>query len=160
MTVAVETDSMEAFSKAAQAIRLNCAGKLIGSATRWSLAPALIPLPYLDMVFLAGIQTKLVMDLADLYGQQASKEVVSGAISVLLGTLLPMGAVHATVKLFPGIGIIVGSASMAAFGASATYAVGKVFVRHFEYGGNLANLGVAKLQADLKNEFVKAASKH
>jgi uncharacterized protein (DUF697 family) len=163
MTITIDTEAVEVFPDTAQTLRLDRAGNLIASASRWSLAAALIPLPYLDMAALAGLQTKLVIDLADLYGQKASKEVVSGAISVLLGTLVPVGAVHATVgataKLFPGVGTIVGSVSMAAFGAAATYAVGKVFVRHFENGGTMTNLGEAKLQAELRKEFVKATTK-
>lgn len=163
MTITIDTEAIEVFPDTEQMLRLDRAGNLIASASRWSLAAALIPLPYVDMAALAGLQTKLVIDLVELYGQKASKEVVSGAISVLLGTLLPVGAAHATVgvtaKLFPGVGTIIGSVSMAAFGAAATYAVGKVFVRHFENGGTMANLGEAKLQAELRKEFVKAATK-
>jgi len=162
MTITIDTEAIEVFPSTEQTLRLDNAGKLIASASRWSLAAALIPVPYLDMAALAGVQTKLVMDLAELYGEKASKEVVSGAISVLLGTLVPVGAAHAavgaTAKFFPGVGTIIGSVSMAAFGAAATYAVGKVFVRHFENGGTMSNLGEAKLQAELKKEFVKAAS--
>ncbi len=162
MTITIDAEAVEVFPSTEQTLRLDQAGKLIASASRWSLAAAIIPVPYLDMAALAGVQTKLVMDLAELYGEKASREVVSGAISVLLGTLLPVGAAHAavgaTAKLFPGVGTVIGSVSLAAFGAAATYAVGKVFVRHFEHGGNMSNLGEAKLQAELKKEFVKAAS--
>lgn len=162
MTITIDTEAVEVFPSTEQTLRLDHAGKLIASASRWSLAAAIIPVPYLDMAALAGVQTKLVMDLAELYGEKASKEVVSGAISVLLGTLLPVGVAHAavgaTAKFFPGVGTMIGSVTMAAFGAAATYAVGKVFVRHFENGGTMSNLGEAKLQAELKKEFVKAAS--
>lgn len=162
MTITVDTEAVEVFPDTEQTSRLDSAGKLIASASRWSIAAALIPVPYVDMAALASVQTKLVIDLAALYGEKASKEVVSGAISVLLGTLVPAGAAQATVgataKLLPGVGSIVGAVSMSAFGAAATYAVGKVFVRHFENGGTMANLGEAKLQAELKKEFVKAAS--
>jgi uncharacterized protein (DUF697 family) len=163
MPVTLDNQTIEVFPVTTQSLRLDGAGKLIASASRWSVAAALIPVPYVDMAALAGLQSKLVMDLAELYGQKVSKEVVSGAISVLLGTLVPAGAAHAaigaTAKFFPGVGTLIGSVSMAAFGAAATYAVGKVFVRHFENGGTMANLGEAKLQTELKKEFLKAASR-
>ena len=142
--------------------RLDKAGALIASGARWSVAASIIPVPYVDMASLAAVQTKLVIDLAKLYGEKASKQAVSGVISVMLGTLVPVGAAQAvagsTAKLVPGVGSIVGFVSMAAFGSAATYAIGKVFVRHFESGGTLCSFGEAAIKADLKKEFAKASA--
>jgi len=67
--------------------------------------------------------------------------------------------VGSSLKLIPGGGTLLGSASVAAFSAAATYAIGKVFVRHFENGGTLQNFSAEKIQDELKDEFASANAK-
>ena len=140
--------------------RLDAARKLISSAAKWSMAASLIPVPYLDMATLATLQTRLILNLAALYNQRLPKEAVSGVISVLIGTLAPAGASHVAtsvlVKFMPGVGSLIGAASLAAFSSAATYAVGNVFVRHFESGGSYASFSPKDVHADLKKEFASA----
>ncbi len=141
--------------------RLDDASELIASAARWSAAASLVPVPYLDLAGLAAVQSKLIYDLSGLYGQETSKQAVNGVVSVLLGTLLPIGASQATVsvlsKFIPGYGSLVGAAAMAAFGSTATYAIGRVFVRHFEKGGCLSTFSVDSIKHELKKEFAAAS---
>ena len=60
-------------------------------------------------------------------------------------------------KFMPGMGSAIGTVSLATFGASATYAIGKVFVRHFENGGSFATFSAKDIQEDLKKEFATAS---
>jgi len=143
--------------------RHEAAARIISSAARWSAASGAIPVPVVDMVALAGVQTKMIVDLSRLYGQPESGEVARGLVSVLLGTLLPGGAAGALVssgsKLVPGWGWVIGMASLSALGAAASYAIGKVFVRHFEGGGTLASFSAEAIKGDLKAEFSKASGR-
>jgi uncharacterized protein (DUF697 family) len=143
--------------------RLDRAGEIIATATKWSVAAAFVPVPYLDLAALAGIQTNMVVKLSNAYGETISSESVRGIISVLLGTLLPANlastTVSATAKFFPGFGSLIGVASLAAFGSAATYAVGKVFVRHFEHGGTVASFKAETVKEDLKAEFANVTEK-
>lgn len=138
------------------------AGKIIASATKWSAAAALIPLPLLDLAALGTVQARMVVDLAALYGESSSKEVARGLVSVLLGTIAPAslaGAVAGSgIKAMPVVGMALGAASMAGFSGAATYAIGKVFIRHFEQGGNLANFSAEAIAGDLKAEFAKGSA--
>lgn len=139
------------------------AGKIISSAMSWSAASAAIPVPVLDLVALGGVQTRMIIDLSRLYGHSASSETARGIVSVLLGTLLPAGAAGAIVgsgtKFVPGWGWLIGFASLAALGAAASYAIGKIFVRHFEGGGTLADFDASAVTDDLKEEFAKGKGK-
>lgn len=143
--------------------RLDKAGEAISSATKWSAAAALVPVPYVDLAALAAVQGNMIINLAEIYGEKVSQQTVKGLVSMLLGTLLPANlataAVGASAKLVPGFGTLVGAASLAAFGAAATYAIGKVFVRHFEKGGTVATFKAEDVKEDLKAEFAKAAEK-
>jgi len=64
-------------------------------------------------------------------------------------------------KFIPGGGTIIGSVGISVFGAASTYAIGKVFVRHFEGGGTISSLSADSIKDDLEKEFssAKAASK-
>ena len=64
-------------------------------------------------------------------------------------------------KFIPGGGTIIGSVGISVFGAASTYAIGKVFVRHFEGGGTIASFSADAAKDELKKEVfaAKAASR-
>jgi uncharacterized protein (DUF697 family) len=135
------------------------AGQIISSAMGWSAASAAIPMPILDLLALGGVQAKMIIDLSRLYGQEASGETARGFVSVLLGVLLPGAGAGAlassSAKVLPGWGTAIGVVSLATLGAAASYAIGKVFVRHFEKGGTIATFDPKAVTEELKEEFAK-----
>jgi uncharacterized protein (DUF697 family) len=139
------------------------ASKIIYSAMTWSAAAGVVPVPALDLIALATVQGKMVADLSSLYGERATNEVARGLVSVLLGTLAPAGLTGAVassgLKATPVIGPVLGAISMAGFSSAATYAIGKVFVRHFEGGGNLLDFSPKSVEEDLKAEFARSSKK-
>jgi len=143
--------------------RLTQVAKIISSATQWSAASGAIPVPLLDLAALATVQTRMLMDISEVYGQSFKKESAKALVSVSLATLLPgvaTGAIFgSSMKLGFGIGTVVGMASMAAFGSAATYAVGKVFVRHLSSGGEPGAFSPEAVKNDLKAAFGAANSK-
>jgi ABC-type branched-subunit amino acid transport system permease subunit len=50
----------------------------------------------------------------------------------------------------------VGSVGLAAFGSAATYAIGKIFVAHFDQGGTVKSFSAEAIEADLKKAFAAA----
>jgi uncharacterized protein (DUF697 family) len=139
---------------------LDAASAIISSSTKWSVVASLIPIPYLDLASLGVIQVNMIADLSKLYDQKVSKHAVRSVVAVLFGTLAPAGvaqyAVTSSAKFIPGYGSAISAVTLSTFGAAATYAIGKVFVRHFENGGSFENFSAAEVQADLKKEFSKA----
>jgi uncharacterized protein (DUF697 family) len=137
--------------------KLNRVGEIISSSVKWSAAAGAVPLPMLDLIALGAVQTRMLMDLSELYGHSFGKESARAIVSVLLGTLVPgiaAGAlVGSAVKTAPIGGTIAGIASMAAFGAAATYAIGKVFARHLAGGGKPGAFSAEAIAEDLKAEF-------
>jgi uncharacterized protein (DUF697 family) len=138
------------------------AANIIVSAMKWSAAAAIVPVPVLDIVALGAVQTRMVMDLSELYGETASKQSARALVSVLLGSLLPGAAAGLTgvslVKAAPVIGTLVGAGAMAGFGAAATYAIGKVFVKHFERGESITTFSPTEIKDQLTAEFKKGKS--
>jgi uncharacterized protein (DUF697 family) len=139
------------------------AARIISSAAKWSAAAGVIPLPFIDLVALAAVQTRMLSDLSKLYTHDFGSEIAHSVVSVLLGTLVPGvvtgGLVGSSIKFAPVTGSIAGGISMALFGAAATYAIGKVFVSHLNGGGTPFSFNAKAVEQDLKAEFSKAKGK-
>jgi uncharacterized protein (DUF697 family) len=138
------------------------AERLIARSTKWSAAAGILPVPGLDLVALAAVQGKMVAKLGKLYGQKPSSELAQGVVAVLLGSLEPMmlaSAVGSSIKAVPIWGSLVGGAAMAGFSSASTYAIGRIFIRHFERGGSLETFNADDAKEDLKTEFTKASAK-
>jgi uncharacterized protein (DUF697 family) len=136
------------------------AARVISTAVKWSAAAAIVPVPYFDLLALGAVQVKMVRDLAQVYGLEAEGETLKGVISALLGTLAPAavsgGLLGSALKVIPIGGTIVGSVGLAAFGSAATYAIGKIFVAHFDQGGTVKSFSAEAIEADLKKAFAAA----
>ena len=86
-----------------------------------------LPIPWLDLVILPAIQTRMVYHLAELYGQPLTgKRFRELAASLGIG-LLVRQAVREVTKLIPGLGSIVA----ATLAASSTYALGRAFCYYY-----------------------------
>jgi uncharacterized protein (DUF697 family) len=137
--------------------KLDGVGQIVSSAVKWSAAAGLVPFPIIDLVALGAVQTRMLMDLSEVYGHSFGKEAANAIVSVLLGTLIPGAAAGAVmgsaIKTAPGFGTLAGIASMSAFGAAATYAIGKVFARHLAGGGKPGDFSATSIADDLKAEF-------
>ncbi len=104
-----------------------------------------IPVPWLDLVILPGIQTRMIYRLAQLYGQPLSgQRFLEFASTLGLGMLVRQGIRELT-KFIPIFGSIAG----AALAASATFALGKAFC--FYYGA--VQKGHVPQAADLKRYY-------
>jgi uncharacterized protein (DUF697 family) len=156
----MNTATIDASTDVDNSAQIEQAGKIISDAMKWSVAASVIPVPNLDLVGIAAVQVNMVSEIAKVYGSTLPKQAVKATVSVLLGTLAPVGATSvvlgATAKYLPGYGSLIGGVSLAGFAAASTYAIGKVFVGHFENGGTLATFDVKSVTSKLKEEFSKA----
>lgn len=123
-----------------------------------SLALGLAPVPLLDLVGLTAIQIELVHALAKKYEVPFKKNVAKTLISSLVGGVLPVGVAPlfaSLIKAVPVIGLTTGAASMCILGGASTYAVGKIFARHFAAGGTLLDLKAEQVKDSFKEQFEK-----
>ena len=128
---------------------------------KWTYAAAgagLIPIPLVDVAAIAGIQLKLVADLSKHYGVEFKKNVGKAALGALTGTavtrqLAPV--VSSTLKVIPIVGTVGGAVAVSATAGASTYAVGRVFDKHFASGGTLLNFDAAKAKSIFSREYEK-----
>lgn len=128
------------------------ANSVVKNHVLWSMGAGLIPIPVIDFVAVTGVQLDMLRNLSRLYGHDFSESSAKSWISALSGTYLARLGAQA-VKAIPGIGSIIGGVSMSVLSGASTYAVGKVFVRHFETGGNFFDFDPQKFKDFYKEQF-------
>lgn len=135
------------------------ANEIVKEYVVYSMGTGFVPVPVVDLIGLVGLQIKMVHSLSKLYNVPFSEKRVKSILYSLLGGILPVagvGLLASVVKFIPIIGQVAGSASMASLAGASTYAIGKIFINHFEEGGNLENLDVDNAKEDLKNNVNSA----
>jgi uncharacterized protein (DUF697 family) len=104
----------------------------------WSMGAGLIPIPALDVAAVMAIQVNMVAALAEEHRQEFSREIGRAFVAALVCGSLPTALASPfarLIKTIPLIGQTAGVLAMPALAGASTYAVGKVFVQHFESGG-------------------------
>lgn len=113
--------------------------KIIKYHVYMSLGIGLVPMPFIDFVAVTGVQLTLLKKLAKLYDTPFSRNIVRNTIWILIGGAFPASfnlLIRASfAKAIPGIGYFLGAVGGASISGASTYAIGKVFCRHFAEGG-------------------------
>lgn len=138
------------------------ASSIVNTYMGWSAGASFIPIPWVDLAAVTLVQIKMVADLASLYKVPFSRNVVKTIIAGLLGSLVPAGLARGAsslLKAVPGIGTILGVLTAPVFTTASTYAIGRVFVQHFEAGGNVLNFDPEAMRDHFKAEFQAGVDK-
>ncbi|TAF33905.1 MAG: DUF697 domain-containing protein [Cytophagales bacterium] len=120
----------------------------------WSMGAGLIPVPIIDMIAVTAVQVDMLRQISTIYGHNFSESAGKSFISALSGTYLARLGAQA-IKAIPGIGSLIGGISMAVLSGASTYAIGMVFIKHFETGGNLFNFNPDSFKQFYKDQFEK-----
>ncbi|MDQ7091571.1 MAG: DUF697 domain-containing protein [Methylococcales bacterium] len=135
--------------------------EIVKNHTMAAVGVGFIPVPFVDMGTLTAIQLKMLYSLAKCYQVPFSKNLVKSLVSSLLGSSLAISIalpVGSLLKAVPIIGQTSGMISTACVGAASTYAVGKVFVAHFESGGTFLDFDVEKAKVHFKELYEEGKS--
>ncbi|MGZ4970576.1 MAG: YcjF family protein [Methylobacter sp.] len=103
-----------------------------------AMAAGIVPIPMFDFIAVTGIQLDLLRRLSNLYNVEFMKNKGKNILGALTGggvssSLSPILA--SSVKVIPFVGSTLGAVSMPIIAGASTYAIGKVFIQHFESGG-------------------------
>jgi uncharacterized protein (DUF697 family) len=99
---------------------------IVGYSTLAATAGA-IPLPWLDLLVLPGIQARMIYHLAELYGQPLSARRFLEVASTLGLGIAARQAMREVVKFIPYVGSVVGGA----LAGASTFALGKAFCYYY-----------------------------
>jgi len=130
------------------------ADEIVRSSVLWSMGLGLIPFPVADIVAVTAVQIDMIKQVSSVYEVDFSENQVKSWISALSGSILSRLAANA-LKLIPVYGSIIGGVSMAALSGASTYAIGQVFIKHFESGGTFLDFDVEDFKAFYEEQFEK-----
>lgn len=140
--------------------RQSHAETIVNQYATYSAGAGFIPMPLIDMAAVSGLQLKMISDMAKVYDlpfrQERAKSIISALVGGIGSTALAYGAGGAVLRAVPFVGPVLGILSMPAFAYASTYAVGRVFVQHFESGGTFLDFDPAKVRAYFNAQYDRA----
>jgi uncharacterized protein (DUF697 family) len=145
--------------------RENQARRTVKKYMWFSAGVGLLRLPFLNIAGITALQLRLLQVLSEYYDVPFSRDLGKKIIASLLGSIVPTslsGVLGGTVGLFASsikattvARSIIGGLSMPVFAGASTYAIGKVFIQHFESGGTFLDFEPAKVREYFRQQFDK-----
>jgi len=130
---------------------------LVKYYSAWSFGAGIVPVPMVDMLLVMGVQVQMLRKMSDLYGVPFSEHVARNLVGSLVGgaasEVVAGGLVGPVVRLIPGVGPFLGALTMPAVAAASTYAVGLVFLQHFESGGTFLTFRPGQVREHFRKIF-------
>lgn len=118
----------------------------------WSAGVGVIPFLLFDLVALPVLLTKMLREMAGLYGVEYSQQRTKIYIASLLGVAAPASALTTLGRVFrfsPGAGFVLGPTAAWA----STWAIGQVFIQHFELGGTLLDFDAEAMRGEVEKNL-------
>jgi uncharacterized protein (DUF697 family) len=120
------------------------------------------PFPFVDLVAVSDVQLKMLTAVSKTYGVECEeargKTQVASSSAMWFPNVLSFGSVTILLKAIPVVGQLVGAPSMGIFCGASAYAVGKVFVQHFEAEGTFLIFHTANVKEYFKKGLMRAAN--
>jgi uncharacterized protein (DUF697 family) len=123
-----------------------------------SMGLGLIPVPFVDLVALTGVQLNMIRKISAEYNIPFKEERGKSIISALIGGLFSLQVgitLSSVIKCIPVIGQTTGAVAMPIISGASTYAIYKVFVQHFEAGGTILDLDPTKVKSFFREQFTQ-----
>jgi len=149
-----DNDSMKSYIRAESIVK-HCA---LGV-----LSLLFVPTLLAEWVLLPAIQLALIHKLCDIYGQKFVINAAKAKITIFLSWLFTLSTADAfsvVLRHVPLLGTHWRRLSTAFIGSASTYAIGEVFILHFESGGTLLSLDPEKTRQYYFAQFEKAKKEH
>lgn len=126
--------------------RNRLAEELVQRKMLYAMGAGLIPLPGVDLAASMAIQVTMLKRLSELYDVSFRENLGRTLIGSLLASggaaALGAGIAGSAVKSIPVVGTVLGVLGMPILFGAYTFAVGKVFIAHFEGGGTLLDFDI------------------
>ncbi len=133
------------------------ANKVVKSNMLWAIGSAFLPVPFVDVAGVAAVQIKMLSEMSYVYGLKFSENRAKSLIASLAGsvgtTAFVGGPIASIIKVFPVVGSLSGMLTLPVIAGASTYAVGRVFITHFESGGTFLDFDAELMKKHFIKEF-------
>ncbi len=125
----------------------------------WSAGGALIPIPIADLVVVTGAQLRMLAEIARIYDvpfeSVRAKAMVGSLMGYVLQPTLSSGLLGSLLKTLPGVGALLGTPSLVLFAGAYAWALGRVFIQHFEFGGTFLDFDPEASKQHFRAQFAQ-----
>lgn len=133
------------------------AEKIICRSALTAMSTSLVPILIVEELALVTINLKLINRLSKLYGVEFKEDIARNIIISMTGvvtSILGAGIIgSAVLAVLPGIGLPLSIFSASSWFGCCTYAMGHMFINHFEQGGDFLNANLDVMTKDFKTAF-------
>ena len=135
--------------------RARHADTIIRNHVIWSMGAGFIPVLIADIFAVSALQLDMIRQMCRVYDIDFSETQGKAIVTSLTSSTLARLGAGSLVKMIPGIGSLLGGATVSVFAGASTYALGEVFKKHFESGGTILDFDPARLRKMYKEKFEK-----
>lgn len=134
---------------------------LVRSNIYWSMGFSVLPIPFVDSFLISATQLNMLKEISQKYNIPFHENKIKIYVATFAGsTSYHLGSqiIKSVLKKIPVIGAVSTLVSPV-LAAATTYALAKVFIYHFELGGNLLDFKPEKVRAYFAKQFEDGKSK-
>ncbi len=122
----------------------------------YSTGAGIIPVPIVDAVLVSAVQLKMIAEISKFYKIEFQDNLGKSVIAALLGGVVGDGVGNGLVKsalsFIPVVGPVLGGVGMAVTSGAVTYALGRVFIHHYEAGGTLLTFNPDQFREQFRDQ--------
>jgi len=134
---------------------LEQADNIIRNHVIWSMGAGFIPVMVADIFAVSALQLDMIRQMCRVYNVDFQETQGKALVTSLTSTTIARLGAGSLVKLVPGLGSMLGGATVSAFAGASTYALGEVFKKHLESGGTILDFDPDRLRKYYKEKFEK-----
>ena len=135
--------------------RLAEADNIIRNHVIWSMGAGLIPVLVADIFAVSALQLDMIRQICKVYDVDFQETQGKAIVTSLTSSTLARVGAGSVIKLIPGVGSLLGGATVSVFAGASTYALGEVFKKHFESGGTILDFDPSRLRKYYMEGFEK-----
>lgn len=127
----------------------------------WSMGFSVLPFPFIDSFLVSTIQLKMLDEISRIYDVPFKENAGKSYLASLIGSMghqVGTQILKSFIKKIPVIGFVSAFVSPV-LAAATTYAIAKVFIYHYELGGNLLDFKPEKVRAYFAKQLEDGKSK-
>lgn len=137
--------------------------KIVRKHVLLSMGVGVIPVPLLDIAGITAVNLRMISKIASNHGDKFNKQIATNVITSLVASMgaqgAATGAFGSLMKAIPFVGSVTGALTYPAVAGATTFALGQVFIRHYEAGGTLLSLDVDAVKGFYNEQYDKGKSR-
>lgn len=130
--------------------RYDRAESVVRNSMMWTGASGIIPIPIVDVAAIGAFQLNMLYRIGEIYDQRFSRNWGKSVIAALVGgytsTVVGTSLAKTLLRSVPIIGGVVSIIAVPGFAAATTWALGQIFIMHFESGGTILDFDPLKVR--------------